>query len=84
MLATEMQDFDAEKTKPPETVALSPIHGINQSFNKLFDSVRAGQRLMPSEGVRLLAQKALLSQKESVDIDSWARKLANDIKDAKD
>ncbi len=84
MLTTDIQDFDVEKTKPSETVAISPIHEINQSFNKLFDSVRAGQRLMPSEGVRLLAQKALQSQKESVDIDSWARKLANDIKDAND
>lgn len=83
-LTVDVQDFDVAKPKSSQTIAISPIREINQSFNRLFDSVRAGQSLIPSEDVRLLAQKALQSQMESVDIDSWARKLANDIKDAKD
>lgn len=80
----DTHDLDVARPQSSQTVALSPIRDINQSFNKLFDSVRTGQMLIPSENVRLLAQKALLSQKEAVDIDSWARDLANDIKVAND
>ena len=83
-LVTDIQDFDVASPDSSQTVALSPIREINKSFNKLFDSARAGQTLIPSEGVRLLARKALQSQKEGVDIDSWARNLANDVKDAND
>lgn len=72
--------------EPPDTpsVVISPLRDINRGFNKLFDSVRAGESLIPSENVRSLAQKALQSQKEVVELDSWARKLAESIKDAKD
>ena len=83
-LAPNIRDLDVAGPNSSQTVAFSPIHEINKSFNKLFDSVRAGQALIPSEGVRLLARKALQSQKERVDIDSWAQNLANDVKDAND
>lgn len=77
-------DLNVARQKSSQTVVLSPIRDINQSFNKLFDSVRTGEMLIPSENIRMLAQKALQSQKEGVDIDSWARNLANDIKVAND
>jgi hypothetical protein len=83
MIATD-HDLSVVKTELPQDVELSPIHAINQTFNKLFDSVRTGQKLIPSDNVRLLAHNALQSQKENEDIDSWARNLVNDIKDAND
>lgn len=83
-IVPDTYDFNVAKLKSSQAVDLSPIRNINQSFNKLFDSMRAGQVLIPSENVRILAQKALQSQKEVVDINSWARNLANDIKAAND
>jgi hypothetical protein len=84
MLPRDIQDIDIPSSKQFKAVAVSPIREINRSFNRLFDSVRAGKGLIPSEGVRLLARRALKSQKERVDIDSWAQSLANDVKDADD
>ena len=82
---TDIHDLDIARPKSSKTVSLSLIRDINQSFNMLFDSIRTGQMLIPAENIRLLAQKALLSQKESVvDIDSWAHDLANDVKGAND
>lgn len=83
-LAPDIHDLDLAEPNSIQTVAGSPIREINKAFNNLFDSARAGQTLIPSDGIRLLARKALQSQKESVDIDSWAQKLAGDVKDAND
>lgn len=83
-LVTNIQDLDVARPKPSQALPSSPLREINKSFSKLFDFVRAGQTLIPSEGIRLLARKALESQKEDMDIDSWARNLASDIKDAND
>lgn len=80
----KIHDLDAARSKSSKTVVLSPIRQINQSFNKLFDSIQTGQMLIPSDNIRLLSRNALISQKQNVDIDSWAQNLANDIKVAND
>jgi hypothetical protein len=82
--APNKHGFDVIGPELIKSIELNPIHVNDQSFNSFFDSVRKGQMLISSDKVRLLAKKALQSQNESVDIDSWARNLANDIKDAND
>lgn len=77
-------DLTVAPTVQNEAVALSPIREINRSFNQLFDSVRLGHSLIPSDDLRFLAKRALQSQKDKMDIESWATKLATDTKDAKD
>lgn len=65
-------------------VALSPIRDINRSFNTLFDSMRTGKSLIPSEGIRQLADQAAGLRNAKVDVEAWAAAVANDIKDAHD
>ena len=77
-------DLTVAPTVQNEAVALSPIREINRSFNQLFDSVRLGHSLIPSDDLRFLAKSVLQSQKDKMDIESWATKLATDTKDAKD
>lgn len=83
-LAYDLPDIEVAKPQVSQNVAISPIREINRSFNNLFDSVRAGEALIPSEEIRALARRALESQKANEEIEPWAQKLAADIKDADD
>lgn len=64
--------------------ALSPLTDINRSFNDLFEKFRDGTKLIPSDQVYKLAAKAVDRRGEKVDVESWARSLADQIKDADD
>jgi hypothetical protein len=73
-------DIDGKK----EVVAASARTKPDASFASLFASFRAGAPLIPSESIRLLAERAAQDRNGPVDVDSWARRLAGDVKDATD
>src|SRR6266699_957432 len=66
----------------PKPEELSPLKVINRDFNSLFDSMRHGTKVIALEGMRALAKQAVRHRDEKVDIDTWARQLADDVKDA--
>jgi hypothetical protein len=76
----EVTNPEAKEADAP----LSPLREINRSFNELYSSFRRGERLIATEEIRDLAKRAVQSQTEDVDVESWARALANDVKDADD
>jgi hypothetical protein len=70
--------------EPPKEAVLSPLRAINRDFNSLFDSMRSGKKVAAAENMRALAKKAVEFRDEKVDVDSWARQLSDDVKDADD
>ncbi|SRR6266699_58430 len=69
---------------PPKPEVLSPLKEINRDFNSLFNSMRDGAKVIALEDMRALAKQAVQHRDEKVDIDAWARQLADDVKDADD
>ena len=63
---------------------MSRLEAINKPFATLFDAFKKGEKLIPSEEIRHLADQAARLRNERVDINAWATKLSEDIKDAGD
>ncbi len=88
--ASNMEALGAQITAEVEVLqrradpALSPLTDINRSFNDLFEKFRDGAKLIPSDRVRKLAVKAVTGRGNEVDVESWARSIADQTKDADD
>jgi len=70
--------------RPPKEAAPSPLRDINRGFNALFDAMRSGTRVVAPDDKLALAKKAVQHRNEQADINSWARRLVDDVKDADD
>ncbi len=70
--------------EPPKDVVLSPLRTINRDFNALFEGMRSGTKVIALEDMRSLAKRAAQHRDEKMDVDKWAKRLADDVKDADD
>jgi hypothetical protein len=57
---------------------------MNEEFVKLFTDFRSGVRLINNEQLRAKAKAASALRHKQPDAKSWAKKLADDVKDADD
>jgi hypothetical protein len=57
---------------------------MNEEFAKLFTDFRSGVRLINNEQLRAKAKAASALRHKQPDAKSWAKKLADDVKDADD
>jgi hypothetical protein len=83
--AAASNEFAIPVAVPGSAAQPTSIVEINNSFDSLFASLREGKRLVHDKSLIALAERAAAGRNQRPsDIDSWAARLAGDIKDAND